>query len=183
MQEKINYKSRSISDSLVFHRRSLMRVFFMKYNKCHSFYSDSGFYITSPGRISGVASHGHGASSLSLWGEEWLVLGCHYKSIMQHLCKSHERSLESIINTHQAPAMAQVRGQSDSGAPTADQQSTRARNPWRVLLRGGSAQLLQCWWQGTSKHGHVWDAHVSCWKLAAASEDFHLVPKLTSCET
>lgn len=158
---KINYKSGSISDSLVFHRKYLMRAFLMKYNTCHSFYSNFGVHIISPGRISGVASHGHGASSSSLWGEEWLVLGCHYKSIMQHLCKWNERSLVFITNAHQASAMAQVRGQSDPVAPTGDQQSTRARNPWRVLLwGGGSAQLLHCWVQGTSKQEPVWNTHV-----------------------
>lgn len=39
---------------------------FMKYNKCNSYYSNFGLYIISPGKISGVASRGYGASSLSL---------------------------------------------------------------------------------------------------------------------
>ena len=34
----------------------------MKYNKCDPYYSDFGLYIISPGKISGIASHGHGAS-------------------------------------------------------------------------------------------------------------------------
>lgn len=135
----------------------------MKYNKYNSFYSNFGFYIISPGRISGVASHGHGAGSLSLWGEEWLVLGCHYKSIMRHLYKQHERRSVFIINAHQASAMAQVRGQSDPVAHTGNQQSTPARNPQEVPSADGrwhSSSTAQCWWHRTSKHGNVWKPQV-----------------------
>lgn len=46
----------------------------MKYNKCNSYHSNFGLYITSPGKISGVASHGHGASSLSL--REGMACSC-----------------------------------------------------------------------------------------------------------
>lgn len=159
----------------------------MKYNKCNSFYRYFDFYIISPGRISGVASHSHGVSSLSLQGEEWLVLGCHCK---WHLCKWHERSLVFVINIHQASAMAQVRGQSDPAAPWKTNEA-----PWGMPLGGGSAALLQCWLQGTCKHGHVWnpmfalqcvtllETSCSLWRFSSCPETHNESPKLTPCDS
>lgn len=153
---KINYKPRSISDSLVFQRKCLTRVFFMKYNKWNSFYSNFVFYIICPGRISGVASHGHGASSLSLWGEEWLVLGCHYKSIMWHLYKQHERSSVFIINAHQASAMARWEDSLDLLSALETNQAAM-----QGVLGGAAARWFSSTGAmlltGTSKHGHVWN--------------------------
>lgn len=52
----------------------------MKYNKCNSYYSNFGLYIISPGKISGVASHGYGASSLSLRGG----MACSHFQLEEH---------------------------------------------------------------------------------------------------
>lgn len=176
----------------------------MKYNKYNSFYSNFGFYIISPGRISGVASHGHGASSLSLWVEEWLVLGCHYKSIMWHLYKEHERRSVFITNAHQASAMAQVRGESDPVAHAGNQQSTPARNPQGLPSATGrwhSSSTAQCWWRDIQawaclKHPGLTCSVSHCWKppllqplkIFILSWSLHPVkhnepPKLTPCDT
>lgn len=175
---KINYKPRSISDSLVFQRTCLMRVFFMKYNKWNSFYSNFVFYIICPGRISGVASHGHGVSSLSLWGEGWLGLGCHYKSIMWHLYKQHERSSAFIISAHQASAMARWEDSLDLLSPLETNQA--AMQGAQLYCCSAAYRAIQA---GACLKPPGWTCSVlHCWEPAAASEDFHLLLKLTSCE-
>lgn len=91
--------------------------------------------------------------ALCPWGKEWLVLTFHYKSIMWHLYKQHERSVLSLVHIRSLLLLPRLRWEDSPRCPRCKPKQRLWEQPrvepsaaerWHGLKTTGL-----CWWEGT----------------------------------